>query len=101
MKNKIKTLKRRELLVGASALTGVGILSACDDNVDGGTPSNPKESASISKNIIQWRMVTCWPRDFPGGGTGSQNLAKKITAASDGRLAVSYTHLTLPTILLV
>ena len=88
MINKIKTLKRRELLVGASALTGVGILSACDDNVDGGTPSNPKESTSISKNIIQWRMVTCWPRDFPGGGTGSQNLAKKITAASDGRLEI-------------
>jgi hypothetical protein len=27
-------------------------------------------------------MVTCWPRDFPGGGTHSQKLAQRITEAS-------------------
>ena len=33
-------------------------------------------------------MITCWPRDFPGGGTHSQKLAKRITDASDGRLEI-------------
>ena len=87
MKNKkSKTIyKRRDILIGASAITAVGVLAACKDNVSGGTPDNPAKSTAISKNIIQWRMVTCWPRDFPGGGTHSQKLAKRITEASDGR----------------
>ena len=33
-------------------------------------------------------MITCWPRDFPGGGTHSQKLAQRITEASDGRLEI-------------
>ena len=90
MKNKkLKPLyKRREILVGATAIGTVGLLTACKDNVDGGTPDNPKKSTAISKNIIQWRMVTCWPRDFPGGGTHSQKLARRITESSDGRLEI-------------
>jgi len=90
MKNKkLKPLyKRREILIGASAIGAAGLLTACKDNLDGGTPDNPKKSTAISKNIIQWRMVTCWPRDFPGGGTHSQKLAKRITQSSDGRLEI-------------
>jgi len=90
MKNKkLKPLyKRREILIGASAIGAAGLLTACKDNLDGGTPDNPKKSTAISKNIIQWRMVTCWPRDFPGGGTHSQKLAKRITESSDGRLEI-------------
>ena len=90
MKNKKSKhiYKRRDILIGASAITAAGVLAACKDNVSGGTPDNPEKSASISKNIIQWRMVTCWPRDFPGGGTHSQKLAKRITDASDGRLEI-------------
>ena len=80
--------KRREILIGASALTAAGVLTACKDNVNGGTPDNPEQSTAISKNIIQWKMITCWPRDFPGGGTHSQKLAKRITEASDGRLEI-------------
>ena len=88
MRNKTKKLRRRDVLLGASVIAGATILASCDDKIDGGTPKDPKESTSISKNITQWRMVTCWPRDFPGGGTGSQKLAKRITEASDGRLEI-------------
>ena len=80
--------KRRDILIGASAITAAGVLTACKDNVSGGTPENPGQSAAISKNIIQWKMITCWPRDFPGGGTHSQKLAQRITEASDGRLEI-------------
>ena len=45
--------KRRDILIGASALTAAGVLTACKDNVNGGTPDNPGQSAAISKNIIQ------------------------------------------------
>ena len=64
LRNKTKKLRRRDILLGASVITGATILASCDDKIDGGTPKDPKESASISKNITQWRMVTCWPRDF-------------------------------------
>ena len=33
-------------------------------------------------------MVTTWPRDFPGLGTGANYLAKIIGDMSDGRLTV-------------
>lgn len=33
-------------------------------------------------------MVTTWPKNFPGLGTGAENLAKRITAMSDGALNV-------------
>ena len=46
--------KRRDILIGASALTAAGVLTACKDNVNGGTPDNPEQSTAISKNIIQW-----------------------------------------------
>ena len=45
MKNKkLKPLyKRREILIGASAIGAAGLLTACKDNVDGGTPDNPEK----------------------------------------------------------
>jgi TRAP-type mannitol/chloroaromatic compound transport system substrate-binding protein len=43
---------------------------------------------AISQGNITWRMVTTWPKNFPGLGVGAQRLADRITAASGGRLSV-------------
>jgi len=43
---------------------------------------------ALSQNKIEWRMVTTWPRNFPGLGVGAQRLADRITKASGGRLNV-------------
>lgn len=43
---------------------------------------------AIAQERRTWRMVTTWPRNFPGQGVGAQKLADDITAASDGRLTV-------------
>ncbi len=37
---------------------------------------------------IKWKMVTTWPKNFPGLGTGANNLARLITEMSGGRLKV-------------
>ncbi len=37
---------------------------------------------------IKWKMVTTWPKNFPGLGTGANNLARLITEMSGGRLRV-------------
>ncbi|MCW8854361.1 MAG: TRAP transporter substrate-binding protein [Gammaproteobacteria bacterium] len=41
-----------------------------------------------AKTKIKWKMVTTWPKNFPGLGTGANNLARLITEMSGGRLNV-------------
>jgi TRAP-type mannitol/chloroaromatic compound transport system substrate-binding protein len=69
-------MKRREFFKSASALT-VGAAAAT-------TLAAP----AIAQGNITWRMVTTWPKNFPGLGVGAQRLGDRITAASGGRLTV-------------
>ncbi|MEO9274639.1 TRAP transporter substrate-binding protein DctP [Marinomonas sp. 5E14-1] len=39
-------------------------------------------------DVINWKMVTTWPKNFPVLGTGAETLAKNITAMSGGRLNI-------------
>jgi len=43
---------------------------------------------AISQGKTEWRMVTTWPKNFPGLGVGAQNLANRITTMSGGRLTI-------------
>ncbi|MCA8867797.1 MAG: TRAP transporter substrate-binding protein [Rhodobacteraceae bacterium] len=43
---------------------------------------------AVAQGNITWRMVTTWPKNFPGLGVGAQRLADRVTAASGGRLTV-------------
>jgi TRAP-type mannitol/chloroaromatic compound transport system substrate-binding protein len=69
-------LDRRSFFTKAS-VAGVGAIAA-------GTLAAP----AIAQDKITWRMVTTWPKNFPGLGVGAQNLADRITKASAGRLTV-------------
>lgn len=68
-------MRRREFIrrTGAGAVAAGGVLGA---------------PAVIAQPKRQWRMVTTWPRNFPGLGTGANLLADYITRASGGRLTV-------------
>ncbi|WCN11260.1 TRAP transporter substrate-binding protein [Marinomonas mediterranea] len=71
---------------GKWALAGVtaAVLSAC-----GGSDKVP-ETAKVEPKPekIEWKMVTTWPKNFPGLGTGAEYMAKNITEMSGGRLTV-------------
>ena len=41
-----------------------------------------------AKKVIKWKMVTTWPKNFPGLGTGANFLAKLIEEMSGGRMRV-------------
>jgi len=41
-----------------------------------------------AKQTIKWKMVTTWPKNFPGLGTGANHLAELINTMSGGRLHV-------------
>lgn len=43
---------------------------------------------AIAQGNQTWRMVTTWPKNFPGLGTGAQRFADRITAMTEGRLVV-------------
>jgi len=52
------------------------------------TTASLATSTANAKSSIKWKMVTTWPKNFPGLGTGANNLAKLITEMSGGRLKV-------------
>jgi TRAP-type mannitol/chloroaromatic compound transport system substrate-binding protein len=45
-------------------------------------------TAVEAKAEFKWKMVTTWPKNFPGLGTGANNLAQLITEMSGGRINV-------------
>jgi TRAP-type mannitol/chloroaromatic compound transport system substrate-binding protein len=45
---------------------------------------------AIAQERIEVAMVSTWPRDFPGLGTGAQRLAQRMSDMTDGRLQVQY-----------
>jgi len=65
-------MDRRVFLKGAAA---AGTLAAAS-------------GVAAAKSTIKWKMVTTWPKNFPGLGTGANNLARLITEMSGGRLKV-------------
>jgi len=69
-------MKRRDFLKG-TAVAGAGVAAA-----------SALATPAIAQGKQEWRMVTTWPKNFPGLGVGAQRLADRITAMSDGRLTV-------------
>jgi len=43
---------------------------------------------AIASGRREWKMVTTWPKDFPGLGTGANTLANHIGELTDGKLTV-------------
>jgi TRAP-type mannitol/chloroaromatic compound transport system substrate-binding protein len=43
---------------------------------------------ALSQGRIEWRMVTAWPRNLPGTGTGANRIAERIGQATGGRITV-------------
>ena len=39
-------------------------------------------------NVIEWKMVTSWPKNFPGLGMAPELFAQAVEKASNGRLVV-------------
>jgi len=81
-------MKRRDFLgrAGAGALIGGGMLAGCSQS-DAPGPAGSTAPAAAAKTI-HWKMVTTWPKNFPGLGTGANNLARLIGELSGGRLQV-------------
>jgi len=73
-------MKRRDFLAG---IGGATTLAACSPASDDG----PGEAASQER--FSWKIVTTWPPNFPGLGTGVNTLARHIEEMSAGRLRIT------------
>ncbi|MDX1455399.1 MAG: TRAP transporter substrate-binding protein [Gammaproteobacteria bacterium] len=80
-------MQRRDFIKRLGGLLGLGAMAggvaACDQGSTGNAPAT-----SNSSQRFKWKMVTTWPRNFPGLGTGAQRLADTITRMSGGQLTV-------------
>jgi TRAP-type mannitol/chloroaromatic compound transport system substrate-binding protein len=79
-------MMRNLMVLGKLAFASLFALSlvAC------GGSEKAEETAKVEKKVetIHWKMVTTWPKNFPGLGTSAEELAKNITKMSNGRLDV-------------
>jgi TRAP-type mannitol/chloroaromatic compound transport system substrate-binding protein len=76
-------MKRRDMMKTAAIAAAAAGLTAC-----GATPKADSNNANKSELKREWKMVTSWPTNFPGLGTGAAALAEMITKASGGRITV-------------
>lgn len=77
MKNLIRSLF--VLLLISLAL----VLSGCDDKQ---VSNNSIKAEPVQK--YQWKMVTSWPKNFPGLGMAPEKFAKHVNEMSGGRLTI-------------
>jgi len=68
-------MDRRRFITGATLAGGASAVAAL-------------AAPAIAQGTQQWRMVTTWPKNFPGLGVGAQRLADRIGRASGGRLTI-------------
>ena len=69
-------MKRREFMTKA----GIG----------GVATATVLATPAIAQDRIEIAMVSTWPRDFPGLGTGAQRFAERLGDVTDGRIQVTY-----------
>ncbi|NQY37029.1 MAG: TRAP transporter substrate-binding protein [Alteromonadaceae bacterium] len=77
---KIKLTKN----LAIALLSAIFLLSACGDEKGSHTTSSVSEPAKT----FQWKMVTSWPKNFPGLGMAPEKFAKNVDVMSNGRLKI-------------
>ena len=82
--------KSKEQIDRGRFLRGMGLAAlgagAAGSLLECGPASRP--GAGAGSESFEWKMVTTWPKNFPGLGTGANRLAQRIERASGGRLRV-------------
>ena len=74
------------LLLVAALVTALGLWAADRAKIK---PDDSQHSGtSASGEHFQWKMITTWPKNFPGLGMAAENFANMGEVMSDGRLTV-------------
>ncbi|MEO1038026.1 MAG: TRAP transporter substrate-binding protein [Pseudomonadota bacterium] len=79
-------MDRRTFLAGA-AIVGTAAATACSQE-GANTQAAPAAPAVNRGRVRRLRMITTWPKGFPGLGTAAERTAAEINAMSGGSLEV-------------
>ena len=75
-------MNRRQLFGATSALLLALGLAGCKDEQQSQT------AAAAPAQTVHWKLVTTWPKNYPGLGTGADDFAKRVERMSNGRLVI-------------
>ena len=87
-------MDRRDFLAGAATgavISGAAVYATTGKRpapIETGTPDQPGAAPAAGTEAHVWRLVTSYPKNFPGGGTSAQEMADLIGAMSGGRLTI-------------
>ena len=76
-------MKRREFIGAIAGATAATAMTACGKNEEAADPASAQPMETV-----HWKMVTSWPKNFPGLGTGANRVAELINQMSGGRINV-------------
>ena len=82
-----KRLSPLIILALVAALVAVLGLWATERAASGST-STTRDLATGTAEHFEWKMVTTWPKNFPGLGSAAENFSRMVHEMSDGRLNV-------------
>ena len=74
------------LLLVAALVATIGLWAT--DRAGSVASSGEQSARSGMQQTFEWKMVTTWPKNFPGLGSGPENFARFVNEMSDGRLTV-------------
>lgn len=74
--------------IGLCVFLFIALVVKFDHKSKGQITQPQAEFTSTPDKIYNWKMVTSWPKNFPGLGTAPENLAALIHKMSQGRLNI-------------
>ncbi len=75
-------MKRRDFVAGVGGGLAAAGLAGCGESATECAPGSSR------RETLKLKMVTTWPPNFPGLGTGANTLARYLYEASGGRVEV-------------
>jgi len=77
-------MKRRDILAAAGVGLAATALAGCKEDSTQTAGAQP----AAEQQTFNWKMVTSWPKNFPGVGVGAERFANLVNEMSNGRLKV-------------
>jgi len=84
-------MDRRKFVSALGLGLGAAALAGCGQNDSENKPAAGGDNApakAADNEVREWKLVTAWPKNYPGLGTGANRFAERVTAMSGGRLTI-------------
>ena len=80
-------MKRRHFITALGMGAAAASLAACGQNNN--QECDQQSSSTPDKTVVhKWKLVTSWPKNFPGLGTAPERFARIVNDMSNGRIDI-------------